>query len=259
MDNDNTPTLRVPVGKRTARVTFTDDSGECSVNICLKRPKKGTPATTVQMTLITGSTDDSVPKYNPGDKVAVYIEDDTIVSDYSNEASGTESEFEPTRAYGIVMSTAKTSVKVLWFYEKSEFPSVHPPNFARLVKQHTLSTKVSDNINIASIEKVENIPGVSECIYNVDTNRLEGSYHSMSVYYDTLSDIHAYADEQGCLFEKAVDWAITEKIGMFHIIGSIAPSEMTHALRLFEKSTKAPLPLEIGRLLLLVGQTPLTW
>lgn len=258
--NKSTPLFRVPHGKRTACVTFTDEGGEYNVDICLKRSRKGT-AQTVQMTLSEGSAEEEeeMTTYRPGDTVAVYITDDSIESDGSYEPSESESESESMRAYGIVMSTTKTAVKVLWFYDKSEFPSVHPPNFARRVKQHTLSTKVSEHISIASIEKVRSIPNVSDCIYNVDSNRLEGTYSSVSLYYHTLSEVHAYSVKQGCTFATAVDYAITEKVGMFSSVGNVVPSGVPRALKLFEKCTSAPLPHVVGRMLPSVGEAPLAW
>lgn len=262
--NKSTPSFRAPHGKRSARVTFSDEDGEFNVDISLKRSRKGA-AQTVQMTLSEGfGKEDDFPTYRPGDNVVVHISDDSIESDddsysTSDSESESESESESMRAYGIVMSTTKTAVKVIWFYDRSEFPSVHPPHFARRVKQHTLSTKVSEHINIASIEKVETIPDVSDCIYNVDSNRLEGTYSSVSLYYHTLSKVHAHCAKQGCTFATAVDYAITEKVGMFSSIGNIVPSGMPRALKLFEKCTTAPLPHVVGRMLPSVGETPLAW
>lgn len=258
--NKSTPSFRAPHGKRSACVTFSDEDGEYNVDISLKRSRKGS-AQTVQMTLSEGSGKEEMTTYRPGDPVAVYITDDSIESDgsYEPSESESESESESMRAYGIVMSTTKTAVKVIWFYDRSEFPSVHPPHFARRVKQHTLSTKVSEHISIASIEKVRSIPNVSDCIYNVDSNRLEGTYSSVSLYYHTLSEVHAYSAKQGCTFATAVDYAITEKVGMFSSVGNVAPSGVPRALRLFEKCTTAPLPHVVGRLLPGVGETPLQW
>ena len=200
-------------------------------------------------TTTTFSSDANPQSVVIGDLVKVYLDDDDIVPDPESSDSESDSgspEASTKCAYGVVYRVFDTGVMVIWFYARSEFFRPYPRGYGTKINEYTLSTKVSDEILIDSIEKIEKVPDMSDCVFCVEDNLLKGDAASIMRYYATLALVHTRRKETSCSFVAAVDWAITTKQGLFASIGMIKPSNMAATISLFEDTGRARLPDQIG-------------